>query len=103
MVNAAMVNGRTPYFPPPSFCESFLIFGQIPRFENPVKYTRIFAINQSAAWPPIPGERLALDFPFHTNNIPSLTLIQNIFAKILQNRKAPHPAPATVRRRERES
>ncbi len=48
MVNTDMVNAQSRHFPPPHFCESFLAFGRIPRFENPVKYTRIFAINRGA-------------------------------------------------------
>jgi hypothetical protein len=38
MVNARVVNGGTRYFAPPRFCESFAVFGRIPRFQNPFKY-----------------------------------------------------------------
>jgi hypothetical protein len=45
MVNARMVNARGSYFSPTAFCESFRVFGRIPRFQNPFKYTRRFQIN----------------------------------------------------------
>ena len=47
MLNARLVNARISYFPPATFCESFAVFGRIPRFQNPFKYTRNFQINQS--------------------------------------------------------
>jgi hypothetical protein len=46
MVNAGVVNGKNRYFPPPAFCESFLAFGCIPPFQNPVKYMGKPRINQ---------------------------------------------------------
>jgi hypothetical protein len=49
MVNARMVNAGSSYFPPPHFCESFRVLGRILCFKNPVKYTRIFEINQPRA------------------------------------------------------
>jgi len=52
MLNARMVNAPASYFSPPSFCESFLVFGPILRFQNPFKYTRNFRINQ---WNEIAG------------------------------------------------
>ena len=48
IVNADIVNAKIAYFSPPHFCESFLVFGRFLRFENPVKYTRIFEINHAA-------------------------------------------------------
>ena len=45
MVNARMVNAESSYFSPATFCESFRVFGQIPRFQNPFKYTRKFNVN----------------------------------------------------------
>jgi hypothetical protein len=45
MVNARMVNAQSSYFSPATFCESFRVFGQIPRFQNPFKYTRKFNVN----------------------------------------------------------
>ena len=46
MVNAGVVNGGPRIFSPPRFCESFRVFGQFPRFQNPFKYTRGFEINR---------------------------------------------------------
>ena len=45
MVNANAVNAKTLYFTPPRFYEFFRVSGRIPRFQNPVKYTRIFYFN----------------------------------------------------------
>jgi hypothetical protein len=49
MVNPHMVNGGPSYFSPATFCESFAVFGRIPRFQNPFKYTSRFEINQKRA------------------------------------------------------
>jgi len=49
MLNARLVNGVSSYFLPATFCESFAVFGRIPRFQNPFKYTHKFQINQSRA------------------------------------------------------
>jgi hypothetical protein len=48
MVNAPVVNGAAGYFLPADFCESFYVFGQIPRFKNPFKYTHSFDVNHYA-------------------------------------------------------
>jgi hypothetical protein len=45
MVNSGMVNAGSSYFSPTAFCESFRVFGRIPRFQNPFKYTRSLRIN----------------------------------------------------------
>jgi hypothetical protein len=52
MLNAGLVNALISYFTPPSFCETFPVFGRIVRFQNPFKYTRNFRINHRAAWRP---------------------------------------------------
>jgi len=49
MLNARLVNALISYFTPPSFCETFPVFGRIVRFLNPIKYTRNFRINHRAA------------------------------------------------------
>ena len=54
MLNAGMVNAPGSYFPPPCFCRSFAVFGQIPRSQNPVKYGRGIEIN--------------LELPLHRRN-----------------------------------
>jgi len=46
MINARMVNGRAAYFSPTAFCESFAVFGRIPRLQNPFKYIRNLRVNQ---------------------------------------------------------
>jgi len=51
MVNASVVNAPKSYFSPPCFCESFAVLGRIPRFQNPVKYTRRFEINHNTVHP----------------------------------------------------
>jgi hypothetical protein len=45
MLNARLVNAESSYFPPATFCESFAVFGRIPCFQNPFKYTGKFDIN----------------------------------------------------------
>jgi len=48
MLNARLVNARISYFSPAAFCKSFGVFGRIPRFQNPFKYTHNFLINHFA-------------------------------------------------------
>jgi hypothetical protein len=62
MVNAGVVNGWSAYFPPAAFCESFAVFGQIPRFQNPFKYTRKFHINRKTAHLALPRGSRASSF-----------------------------------------
>jgi len=45
MVNARLVNGAASHSQLPHFCEFFRAFALIPRFRNPLKYTRSFHIN----------------------------------------------------------
>ena len=45
MLNAGVVNGGTPNFFLPHFCESFCDSGQILRFKNPVKYSGKSKVN----------------------------------------------------------
>jgi hypothetical protein len=49
MVNAVVVNGETGYVFRPYFCKFFLALGRFLLLNPPVKYTRIFAINQNAS------------------------------------------------------
>ena len=60
MVNAGLVNAGSSYFSPPSFCESFPVFGRIPRFQNPFKYICRSRISHETKHTPSgrPGERL---------------------------------------------
>jgi hypothetical protein len=51
MVNAGMVNARTSYFSPTTFCESFRVFDRIPRFQNPFKYIGRLQINLGRSAP----------------------------------------------------
>jgi hypothetical protein len=46
MLNAAKVNARVSYFPPPAFADLFAFFGRILPFQNPFKYTRSSRVNQ---------------------------------------------------------
>jgi len=45
MVNADVVNAGSAYFSPATFCESFRVFGRIPRLQNPFKYVCNSRIN----------------------------------------------------------
>ena len=47
MLNANKVNARSSCVIRAHFCEFFLVLGRFLLFKNPVKYTRIFAINQT--------------------------------------------------------
>jgi hypothetical protein len=90
-------------FRPRFFANLFSFLARFHDSKIPLNIREYWQLTKARPGPPIPGERLALVFPRCSNNIPGLTLIQNISAKILQNRKAPHPATSTVRRRKRES
>ena len=50
MVNGNAVNAEKRVFPPPYFHEFFPASGGIPRFQNPVKYARIFDFNQNTVY-----------------------------------------------------
>jgi hypothetical protein len=65
MVNAGKVNGKARYFSPAAFCESFRVFGQIPRFQNPFKYTRKFNVNHETVHPALGRSSLQLPFTPH--------------------------------------
>ncbi len=62
MVNAGVVNGGSHIFRPPLLGESFAVFGQIPRFQNPFKYTRKFHINRKSAHLTLPRGSRASSF-----------------------------------------
>ena len=49
MLNAGMVNAQSACLEHAYLCESFLVLGRFLHFKNPVKYKRIFEINQSKA------------------------------------------------------
>jgi hypothetical protein len=51
MVNAGMVNASASGLPRAHFCVFFFVSGRYVLLRNPVKYTRIFGINQSLAAP----------------------------------------------------
>jgi hypothetical protein len=63
VVNARVVNAAIAYFSPATFCESFRVFGLIPRFQNPFKYICRSRINRKTAHvpvqPPIQRQTLA--------------------------------------------
>ncbi len=67
MVNDGVVNGTAPYFPPAAFCESFRVFGRIPRFQNPVKYICGFEINRNMEHPRPATAPIWRNFPFIIN------------------------------------
>ena len=44
MLNARLVNALISYFTPPSFCETFPVFGRILRFQIPLNIRATFGL-----------------------------------------------------------
>ncbi len=89
MVNADIVNADSSYFPPATFCESFLVLGRIPRFQNPFKYARGFNINQRKAMQADLAATFIAQYQRLTKTARPLTIPQSTSAKLVQHRKAP--------------
>ncbi len=93
MLNAGTVNARRSYFRAPLFCEKNRVFGRILYFKNTVKYTRIFAINQSKDRPRRERRRHRAKYAWHINNI-RLNAIQRLFCYITSKSNSVPPAVA---------
>ena len=72
------------------FAFFFLVSGRILYFKNPVKYTRIFEINQSMGSKMMPAARgVPLNNSSNIRYLQLLTFTQDNSAILLQNRRSP--------------
>ena len=65
MLNARMVNAKSSYFLPATFCEKNRIFGRILRFQNPFKYICNSQINPDTVHSVPVGESVKRNFRLH--------------------------------------